>query len=652
MINMRIYIFLLTVCFTFQMRAQQVPDWENPRVVDINKEEYHSTLTLPSGKSSCEEIVPLNGRWKFYWSPDPQSRPSDFYKNNFDVSGWDNISVPGTWQLQGYGKPIYTNWTYPFKKDQPKVTGEPPKHFFSYENRNPVGAYVTTFDVSEDMKDKQLYLHFEGVKSAMYVWINGEKVGYSQNSMAPAEFDITGYVNEGQNRLAVEVYRWSDGSYLEDQDMWRFSGIYRPVELWVRPKIHIKDYSLTTDLADDFSSAGFKAKVWLRNLSDSKSGKLSLEVLLKGKNRNEERFVKRLITPVKNLPATSTGCYTLSSVVENPKLWSAEKPNLYDVEIRLYDGKKVVEEFQSHIGIWKCEIDGNVFKFNGQPVKLKGVNRHEHHPRTGRLVDSETMEKDLRLMKQANINMIRTAHYPNSPLFYELCDRYGFYVMDEANQESHDYGLGNKILGDNPEWTLAHVDRALALVQRDKNHPCVVFWSLGNEGGAGRNMQTMADTIQAIDASRIIFSDTDLSVSAFNDPSYYTPGKFKEYAREKRDKPIFMREYAHAMGNSVGNLQEYWDVIEANDHVSGAAIWDWVDQGIAKKINPGYKKGVENSGSLLLKEGEFWAYGGDFGDFPNNGEFIQSRKFLPISMNLRLWMSSIMSMNGCRMVNL
>lgn len=621
MINMRIYIFLLTVCFTFQMRAQQVPDWENPRVVDINKEEYHSTLTLPSGKSSCEEIVPLNGRWKFYWSPDPQSRPSDFYKNNFDVSGWDNISVPGTWQLQGYGKPIYTNWTYPFKKDQPKVTGEPPKHFFSYENRNPVGAYVTTFDVSEDMKDKQLYLHFEGVKSAMYVWINGEKVGYSQNSMAPAEFDITGYVNEGQNRLAVEVYRWSDGSYLEDQDMWRFSGIYRPVELWVRPKIHIKDYSLTTDLADDFSSAGFKAKVWLRNLSDSKSGKLSLEVLLKGKNRNEERFVKRLITPVKNLPATSTGCYTLSSVVENPKLWSAEKPNLYDVEIRLYDGKKVVEEFQSHIGIWKCEIDGNVFKFNGQPVKLKGVNRHEHHPRTGRLVDSETMEKDLRLMKQANINMIRTAHYPNSPLFYELCDRYGFYVMDEANQESHDYGLGNKILGDNPEWTLAHVDRALALVQRDKNHPCVVFWSLGNEGGAGRNMQTMADTIQAIDASRIIFSDTDLSVSAFNDPSYYTPGKFKEYAREKRDKPIFMREYAHAMGNSVGNLQEYWDVIEANDHVSGAAIWDWVDQGIAKKINPGYKKGVENSGSLLLKEGEFWAYGGDFGDFPNNGDF-------------------------------
>lgn len=504
--SMRIYIFLLTVCFTFQMRAQQVPDWENPRVVGINKEEYHSTLTLPSGKSSCEEIVSLNGRWKFYWSSDPQSRPSDFYKNNFDVSGWDNISVPGTWQLQGYGKPIYTNWTYPFKKDQPKVTGEPPKHFFSYENRNPVGSYVTTFDVSEDMKDKQLYLHFEGVKSAMYVWINGKKVGYSQNSMAPAEFDITGYVNEGQNRLAVEVYRWSDGSYLEDQDMWRFSGIYRPVELWVRPKIHIKDYSLTTDLADDFSSAGFKAKVWLRNLSDSKSGKLSLEVLLKGKNRNEERFVKRLITPVKNLPATSAGCYTLSSVVENPKLWSAEKPNLYDVEIRLYDGKKVVEEFQSHIGIWKCEIDGNVFKFNGQPVKLKGVNRHEHHPRTGRLVDRETMEKDLRLMKQANINMIRTAHYPNSPLFYELCDRYGFYVMDEANQESHDYGLGNKILGDNPEWTLAHVDRALALVQRDKNHPCVVFWSLGNEGGAGRNMQAMADTIQAIDASRIILA--------------------------------------------------------------------------------------------------------------------------------------------------
>jgi len=618
---MKITPIALSLAFSCIVHAQQTPDWENSNVTGINKEEYHSTLTLPSQKGECKEIVSLNGTWKFTWSPDPQKRPTDFYKNDFDVSGWDNITVPGSWQLQGYGKPIYTNWTYPFKKDQPKVTEEPPKHYFSYENRNPVGSYVTTFNVSGAMKEKQLYLHFEGVKSAMYVWVNGKKVGYSQNSMAPAEFDISEFVNEGMNRLAVEVYRWSDGSYLEDQDMWRFSGIFRPVELWVRPKIHIKDYSLTTELSNDFSSADFKAKVWLRNKSAEKEGKLKLEVLLKGKNNKGEKIEKKVTAPVKSLPAFSTQCYILSSTIDNPELWSAEKPHLYDVEIKLYKEKEVIEEFQSHLGIWTCEIEGNVFKFNGKPVKLKGVNRHEHHPRTGRLVDRETMEKDLQLMKQANINMIRTSHYPNSPLFYELCDRYGFYVMDEANQESHDYGLGNKILGDNPEWTHAHVDRALALVQRDKNHPCIIFWSLGNEGGAGRNMQAMADTVRSIDSSRILFCDTDLSVSAFNDPSYYTPEKLEEYAKEKTDKPVFMREYAHAMGNSVGNLQEYWDIIEANAHLAGAAIWDWVDQGIAKKRNPAYKKSVESSPSLTLKKDEFWAYGGDFGDFPNNADF-------------------------------
>lgn len=616
-----IFVMVLALLFPCFVCAQQIPDWENPTVIGVNKEEYHSTLTLPSKKNECEEIVLLDGMWKFMWSPDPQSRPQNFYKNDFDVSGWDNIAVPGTWQLQGYGKPIYTNWTYPFKKDQPRVTGEPPKHYFSYENRNPIGSYVTTFHISSEMKDKQLYVHFEGVKSAMYVWVNGLKVGYSQNSMAPAEFDITKFVNEGENRLAVEVYRWSDGSYLEDQDMWRYSGIFRSVELWARPKTHVKDYMLTADLSDDFSSADFKAKIWLRNLSEERKDKLNIEVVLKGYNSDGNELEKKLELSIKKLQPSSVKCYMLSAKVDKPELWSAEKPNLYDVEIRLYDGKKVIEKLQSHLGIWKSGIDGSVFKFNGKPVKLKGVNRHEHHPRTGRFVDRETMEKDLKLMKQANINMIRTAHYPNIPLFYELCDKYGFYVMDEANQESHDYGLGNKILGDNPEWTHAHVDRAVALVQRDKNHPCVVFWSLGNEGGAGCNMRAMADTIKAIDTSRIIFSDTDYSVSAFYDPSYYSPDKLKEFAREKTDRPIFMREYAHAMGNSVGNLQEYWDVIESDEHIAGAAIWDWVDQGIAKKIDRSYKKSVEYSSSLNLKEDEFWAYGGDFGDFPNNGDF-------------------------------
>jgi len=619
--KMETFLILFMLCFPCWGCAQRIFDWENPNVVGHNKEDYHSTLMLPSRKSECKEIMLLNGMWKFMWSPDPQSRPLNFYKRDFDTSGWDDIVVPGPWQLQGYGKPIYTNSTYPFRKDQPKVTGEPPKNFFSYENRNPVGSYVTTFEISEEMRDKQFYLHFEGVKSAMYIWINGNQVGYSQNSMAPAEFDITKYVHSGQNKLAVEVYRWSDGSYLEDQDMWRFSGIFRSVELWVRPKVHIKDYSLTADLSPDFSFARFNAKVWLRNLSKEKLNKLCIEIVLRGENNEGEKVGMELKTLVKNLTPSSTGCYTLSSIVNKPILWSAEKPNLYDVEVRLCDKKQVFEEFRSHLGIWRCEIDGNVLKFNGKKIKLKGVNRHEHHPRMGRFVDRETMEEDLRLMKQANINMIRTSHYPNCPLFYELCDRYGFYVMDEANQESHDYGLGNKILGNNPEWTLAHVDRAVALVQRDKNHPCIISWSLGNEGGAGRNMRAMADTIRAIDPVRIIFSDTDNSVSAFNDPSYYTPDQLKKFAMEKRDKPIFMREYAHAMGNSVGNLQEYWNIIEADECIVGAAIWDWVDQGIAKKVDGSYTRSVEFSTSLSLKKDEFWAYGGDFGDFPNDGPF-------------------------------
>lgn len=616
---MRIKLLFLLLLGTAYAGAQVVSDWENPAVIGINKEHYHATLTLPSQKADCKEIISLDGKWKFKWSPNPESRPVDFYKNDFNTDEWDMIVVPGSWQLQGYGKPIYSNVSYPFQKDEPKVTSEPPAHYYSYKYRNPIGSYVTTFEVKPEMKDKRLYLHFEGVKSAMYVWVNGEKVGYSQNSMSPAEFDVTDFVKTGTNRLAVEVYRWSDGSYLEDQDMWRLSGIFRPVELWVRPQTHIRDYMFSTDLSDDLRSASFQTKVWVRNQTKRKIKDLTLEVVLTGQDNEGNKINKKMMAPVSAIQALSENCVTLSEIIKEPQLWSAEKPYLYDVNIKLRRKNEILESFDYHWGVRKIEITGDVFKVNGKAIKLKGVNRHDYHPRTGFYVDPQTMEKDIQLMKQANINMIRTSHYPHLPLLYELCDRYGLYVMDEANHESHAYGLGTKDLGDNPRWTLAHVDRAVAMVERDKNHPSIIFWSLGNEGGSGLNLRAMADTVRALDASRPVYDDTDRSVSDVYDEAYLSPDAFKALGEKITDRPVFMREYAYAMGNSIGNFKEYWDVIEADESIIGAAIWCWVDQGIPKKINGSPLSYGNNPSSLKLNPDEFWAYGGDFDDYPNDG---------------------------------
>jgi len=613
-----ILLLIFSILTVAQPAQAQINDWENPGVIGINKEDYHATLTLPSKKQECREIISLNGLWKFHRSPDPSKRPVDFYKNDYNAAGWDEIVVPGNWQMQGYDKPIYTNIAYPFKKDQPRILSEPPKDYYSYENRNPVGSYLTSFTVS-GKQGKRIYLHFEGVKSAMYLWVNGEKVGYSENSMSPAEFDVTDYVVQGQNRLAVEVYRWSDGSYLEDQDMWRLSGIFRPVELWIRPETHIKDYSITAELADNFRSAQIKLTAQIRNMSKKNVHNIKLETLITGKDANGKSITKKMSGSLNQINQSSVGKIILSGILENPLLWSAEKPYLYNIELNLKNKDRVIETFTYHLGVRKIEIDGEIFKINGQPVKLKGVNRHEFHPRTGGYVDEATLRKDLQLMKQANINMIRTSHYPQSPLAYELYDQYGFYVMDEANNESHDYGIGNRALGDNPAWTKAHVDRALSLYHRDKNHPCVVFWSLGNEAGAGMNAKAMADTIRALDSSRKIYYDSDRSVSDVYDEGYLPPDRFKALSEKINDRPVFMREYAYAMGNALGNLQEYMDVIESDSSIIGAAIWEWNDHGIAKKIDGSPLKYGNNPNSLTLEKDEFFAYGGDFGDVPNSG---------------------------------
>ena len=413
---MRKKIFAFLLLSALYAGVQEAPDWENPIVVGINKEPYHATLTLPSQKVDCKEIISLNGKWRFQWSADPGKRPADFYKNDFNTDTWDTITVPGAWQLQGYGKPIYSNVNYPFQKDAPRVTSEPPAEYYSYGHRNPTGSYVTTFEVTPDMKDKCLYLHFEGVKSAMYVWVNGERVGYSQNSMSPAEFDITEFVKNGANRLAVEVYRWSDGSYLEDQDMWRLSGILRPVELWVRPRTNIRDYRFSSDLSDDMRSATFGTEIWIRNQTDRKVKDLTVEINLVGKDNRGNKLDKKMVAPVGTIQAFSETSVTLSEMLREPQLWSAEKPHLYDIHIKLRRKNELLESFEYHWGIRKIEIAGDVFKVNGKAVKLKGVNRHDFHPRMGFFVDSRTMERDIRLIKQANINMIRTSHYPHLPL--------------------------------------------------------------------------------------------------------------------------------------------------------------------------------------------------------------------------------------------
>lgn len=375
-----------------------VPDWENPQVVGINKEPYHSTLTLPSQREGHKEWRSLGGKWKFHRSPDPSSRPIDFFTEGFDSSGWSTITVPGTWQLQGYGTPIYTNQPYPFKRDAPRVTSEPPANYFSYENRNPVGSYLRTFNLDQKEAGKRYFLHFDGVKSAMYVWINGHKAGYSQNSMSPAEFDITDFIHSGENNLAVEVYRWSDGSYLEDQDMWRFSGIYRSVGLLTRPDRFISDYHITPTLSKDYAVGHTDVKVTVDNRSSRSQDNLEIEFLLSGKSRDGRDINIKRKAPVGKIQTGRFKTVTLSFQVDNPALWSAETPELYSAQLILRQDGKELERFESQTGFRHIEIDGEIFRINGQPVKLKGVNRHEHHPRTGRTIDEATIIRDLELL--------------------------------------------------------------------------------------------------------------------------------------------------------------------------------------------------------------------------------------------------------------
>lgn len=592
------------------------PEWEDENVIGINKLPYRATPVLPSTRGADVRWTSLDGKWRFRWSPNPDERPADFFSEGFDASGWDSIAVPGHWQLQGFGKPIYTNQPYPFACRPPYVTDTPPADFYSFSHRNPVGSYLREFTIDAPQPDSRYILHFDGVESAMYVWLNGRPLGYSQNSAGPAEFDITDFLHAGRNRLAVEVYRWCDGSYLEDQDMWRLAGIFRSVGIWRRPDIHVSDYFIRPVLDGDMSGGDVVLAFEVANASGREAGGLSLEMSV---SDADGKYSEGL--PLEAAAPGDTLRGELRCTVAHPRLWSAETPWLYDVEIRLKRGARTVETLRYHTGFRRISIDGRVFSINGRAVKLKGVNRHEFLPRTGRTVDEASMHTDLRMMKQANINMIRTSHYPDTPLFYELCDRYGFYVMDDANHESHGLGLGNKVLGDAPSWRAAHVDRAVSMVQRDKNHPCVIIWSMGNEGGSGANLRAMREATLAIDDSRPVYSDTDRSISDIYDEGYLSPSAYADLARRVIDRPVFMREYAYAMGNATGNLREYRDVFYSDLGIIGGAIWEWTDKALIGRRG---SRDCDLRGKPAMQgpaEDEYWAIGGDFGDMPNDANF-------------------------------
>lgn len=500
--------------------------------------------------------------------------------------------------MKGYGIPYYLTRQYPFKKNPPYIQDE----------YNPVGLYRKTFTLPTEWNDRHIFIHFDGVQSAFYLWINGEKVGYSQGSRTPAEFNITPYIEQGENTITVEVYRWSDGSYLEDQDMWRLSGIYRNVYLFSTPHIHIRDFEATPTLDKEYQDGRLQITTELQNYSDNQSPPLHIELSLL--DATLAPVAEKTKSPTDPIPPHTNTSLTANLTVQQPKKWSAEQPYLYTLLLQLKDETNTILEFEScKVGFRTVEIQGGQLLVNGQPILVKGVNRHEHDPITGHYVTPESMEQDIKLMKRANINAVRTSHYPNDPHWYTLCDEYGIYVIDEANIESEGMGYApEKTLANNPEWEKAHLDRIKRMVERDKNHPSIITWSMGNEAGDGINFKIASEWLHERDPTRPVHyeraerrSHTDIVC-----PMYPSITWLIDYATHERTRPLIMCEYAHSMGNSTGNLKEYWDTIRKYKHLQGGFIWDWVDQGLLARTQDGE---------------EYYGYGGDFGDTPHDKNF-------------------------------
>jgi len=615
--------------------------WQNQEVFRLNKTERHVTKMPFSDADSARHqsrmdspfCQLLNGEWKFHYVGNPDARPTDFYQTGYDDSKWDLIPVPSNWQMLGYGIPIYTNVTYPFKKNPPFVMDEPDPRYTNYksENRNPVGSYRKTFQVPSSWDGREVFLTFEGVDSAFYLWINGEEVGYSQDSRTPAEFDITRFLKKGDNQLAVEVYQYSDGSYLEDQDMWRLSGIFRDVYLWSAPVVDIRNYQIVAGLDEQYCRGNLEVNLEMA-FYDGETSDYEIEAaLFDGDNA--------VTAPVKLL-GDNNSLYKIAFQLKDLDIqpWSAESPKLYDLVLTLKRDGFASTTYCSKIGFRTTEKKDGQILINGRPVLFKGVNRHEHDPYTGHYVTEELMRKDLLLMKSLNFNSVRTCHYPNHPRFYELCDEIGIYVMDEANIESHDMGWQKNSLTDDASWLGAHLDRIMNMVQRDRNHPSVVFWSMGNESGDGINFKLCSEWIRNNEPTRPIHYDR-ASYQPYTDlySSMYTEvDKLETFAREQESLPLELQrpailcEYSHAMGNSSGNLKEYWDLFRKYRNLQGGFIWDFVDQGLFtpqkdqsahKPLETDIRDTSGKTEHFDVRAAKDFKYGGDFGDFPNDGSF-------------------------------
>ena len=592
------------------------PEIDNPEIIGINKEAAHATLmpytTLVEALAANRHASPwcrsLNGMWKFNWVSWPQMRPVDFYKKSFNVSAWKEIPVPSNWQLLGYGTPYYRNLGYIIKKDYPHVMSTPPKTYTAYEERNPVGSYRRDFEVPSDWKGRRIFITFDGVDAGFFLWINGEKVGYSVNSRNAAEFDITNYVKSGKNMVAAEVYRFTSGTWLEDQDMWRLSGIFRNVSIWSTPQTHIRDFSVMPDLDSQYANADVNVVAKVRNYGKKATGSYNVTVVLYDGDKEVTNAHATVavpeLQPGQELPVK------LTFRVNNPEKWTAETPRLYTAVLTLNDGDKTVETLSTKTGFRKIEIKGRVFMVNGVPVKLKGVNRHENWPDVGHAITEDQMIRDLVLIKQGNCNLIRTCHYSDDPRWYELCDEYGIFLLAEANVECHGY-MGR--FDDEPTIKAAIIDRNVANVENFKNHPSIIIWSLGNENGRGGiNFRAAMAAIRIIDPTRPIhyegFGIGKDNPADLDSRMYSAPNEVEKIAQDSSyTKPFFMCEYAHAMFNSMGAIGEYNDVFDKYPSILGGAIWEWQDQGIYNHRDPNH---------------QILAFGGGFGEFPNDHYFI------------------------------
>ena len=598
------------------MSAEQMktdlPNWQNPAVFNVNQEPpaataipYASTGQLLVGRREESPYYrSLNGEWYFQWASRPAERPSGFYKPDYSLTGWSLIPVPANWELQGYGYPIYVNDRYPFPKNFPRVP----------INDNPVGCYRRNFQVPSSWAGRRIFLQFDAVKSAAYFWINGQYLGYNQDGKTPVVFEITNLVREGQNSVSVEVYRWSDGSYLECQDFWRISGIQRDVFIWSAPTVRVKDFFVQADLDADYRHGRLAVEVEVEAVAPAGNGHL-LRWRLMTKTGEDVCLGKEILDTSRehNL------LLHLEKEVQNPLRWTAETPNLYVLALQVEDADGVVSEVVGcRVGFRKVELRAGMLQVNGVPILIKGVNRHEHDEWTGHVISEESMLTDIRLMKSYNINAVRNSHYPNHHRWYELCDEYGLYVVDEANIESHGMGFEDESPAKQLEWLPAHLDRVRRMFERSKNHPCIITWSMANEAGDGVVFEEIYQWLKQRDGSRPVqyeqvFEERHSDIVC---PMYPGIDHLSGYAARNPYRPLIMCEYSHAMGNSNGNLADYWDVIRQYDCLQGGFIWDWVDQGLA---------------ALDEKGNKFWKFGGGYGPegTPSDGNFCINGLLFP-----------------------